>query len=170
VRLILLGGYDAPLCKELLKKHNVSVIVSAVQRRPMRRSEPYEMPYTLPARLAEAGIPFCISCNDRSSTWNTRNLPIHAAMASAWGLDRNEALRSVTLYPAQILGVDDRVGSLEVGKDATLFVADGDALEISTRVSHAWIQGRPVDLNNRHKRLYEKYRQKYEQLGTVIIP
>ena len=76
----------------------------------------------------------------------------------------------MTLAPAKIMGVDDLVGSLEVGKHATLFVADGDALEFNTNVSDAWIQGRPVDLSNRHKRLYDKYRQKYEQLDAEDGP
>ena len=85
-------------------------------------------------------------------------------MAVAYGLAQAEALKSVTLYPAQILGVDDRVGSLEVGKHATLFVSNGDALEISSNVLAAWVQGRPVDLSNRQTRLYEKYQRKYQEL------
>lgn len=164
-KLIILGGYDAPLCAELLNKHQVPVIVSAVQRRPLRRSDHYDAAYTLPKRLSEAGVQFCISSTDRSSTWNTRILPFQAAVAAGHGLEPAEALKAITLYPAQIMGVDDLVGSLEVGKHATLFVADGDALEISTQVSHAWIQGREVDLSNKHKRLFEKYSQKYEELA-----
>lgn len=82
----------------------------------------------------------------------------------AYGLPYEEAVKAVTLYPAQILGVADRVGSLESGKDATLFVANGDPLETDTQVELAWIQGRKVDLNNRHKQLYHKYSEKYRQL------
>ncbi len=166
-RLIILGGYDAPLCAELLKKHSVPVIVSAVHRAPLRRSDEYDAAYSLPRRLHELGIEFCISCTDRSETWNTRNLPHEAAMAAAYGLSRDEALRSVTLYPARILGVADRVGSLEVGKDATLFVAAGDALEITTSVTEAWVRGRRIDLSSRHTRLYDKYRRKYEERETT---
>jgi imidazolonepropionase-like amidohydrolase len=164
VRVIILGGYDAPLCAELLKKHEVPVIVSAVHRRPLRRDDEWDAAYTLPRRLHELGIPFCISCTDRSETWNTRNLPHQAAMAAGYGLPRDVALRSVTLFPAQILGVADRVGSLEPGKDATLFVADGDALEITTTVTDAWVAGKRIDLSNRHTRLYERYRDKYSEL------
>ena len=85
-------------------------------------------------------------------------------MAVAFGLPPDEALKAITLYPAQILGVADRVGSLEIGKDATLIVTDGDPLETATQVEAAFIQGRPVDLDNRHKRLYRKYREKYRRL------
>ena len=92
-----------------------------------------------------------------------RNLPYHAATAVAYGLDTDEALKAITLYPAQILGVAERVGSLEASKDATLFVASGDILETATQVEAAWIQGRKIELNDRHKRLYNKYQQKYER-------
>jgi imidazolonepropionase-like amidohydrolase len=83
----------------------------------------------------------------------------------AYGLDADEALKSITLYPAQILGVADRIGSLEPGKDATLIVTSGDPLEISTQVTAAYIQGRQVDLNDRQKRLWEKYKEKYRRMG-----
>ncbi len=165
-KLIILGGYDATACGGLLKKYDVPVIVPAVQRRPLRRHSPVNEAWQKPMRLHTDEIAFCISSTARSGTWNTRILPDQAGMAAAHGLPKDEALKAITLYPAQILGVDDRVGSLETGKHATLFVADGDVLEITTRVSDAWIQGRRVDLTNRHQRLYEKYRQKYEQLGN----
>ncbi len=169
-RLIILGGFDAPRCSELLRQHKVPVIVSAVQRAPMRRNADFDSAYTLPRDLSELAIPFCISSTDRSSTWNTRILPDQAGMAVAYGLAHAEALKAVTLYPAQILGVDDRVGSLEAGKHATLFVSDGDALEISSHVIAAWIQGRPVDLTNRQTRLYEKYKRKYSELDADRMP
>jgi imidazolonepropionase-like amidohydrolase len=91
-------------------------------------------------------------------------LPYHAATAVAYGLPHDVGLAAITLAPAQILGVAHRVGSLEAGKDATLFVADGDPLETPTQVTAAWIQGRRVDLNNRHERLYRKYEEKYKRL------
>lgn len=164
LKLIILGGYDAPLCAELLKKHNVPVIVSAVYRVPLRANDPYDHAYTLPKRLADAGIKFCISGTDRSESWNVRTLPFHAGTAVAFGLSESEAIRSVTLSPAEILGVADRVGSVEVGKDATLIVTDGTPLNAKTQILSAYIQGRHVDLSNRHTRLYEKYQQKYQQL------
>jgi imidazolonepropionase-like amidohydrolase len=164
LKLIIQGGYDAPLCADLLKKHNVPVIVSAVYRLPARRDDAYDAPYTLPARLYEAEIPFCISGTESSRVWNTRNLPYHAATAAAYGLPREEALKAVTLSPAQILGVADRVGSLEAGKDATLIVTSGDPLDTASRVISAYIQGRELDLTDRHKQLYRKYREKYRRL------
>jgi imidazolonepropionase-like amidohydrolase len=97
-----------------------------------------------------------------SAGYNVRNLPYCAATAAAYGLPADEALKAITLYPAQILGVADRVGSLEVGKEATLFITDGDPLETSTQVIAAYIAGKPVDLEDRHKRLYDKYRVRTE--------
>jgi len=161
VGLILYGGYDAPHCAALLKKHGVPVIVSTTHRLPRRRSDPYDAAYTLPERLRALGIEFSIAAG---STSNARNLPYEAAMAAGYGLAREEALKAITLYPARILGVDDRVGSLEVGKDATLIITDGDPLETPTHVEAAFIQGRRVDLDNRHKRLWRKYQEKYRRL------
>jgi imidazolonepropionase-like amidohydrolase len=163
LRLIIQGGYDAELAATLLKKHSVPVILSGTYRLPLRDGDDYDAPFTLPERLRRAGVAYCIAGGGRHATENTRNLPYHAANAVAYGLARDEALRAITLYPAQILGVADRVGSLEKGKDATLFVSSGDILETETQVERAWIQGRAVDLNDRHKRLWHKYQQKYKQ-------
>jgi imidazolonepropionase-like amidohydrolase len=165
LKLILAGGYDAPLCADLLKKHDIPVIVAGVYRLPRRRGDAYDAAYALPAELHKLGIRYCISSQDRHGASGMRNLPYHAAAAVAYGLPADEALKSITLYPAQILGVADRVGTLEVGKDATLFVATGDPLATPTHVEAAWIQGRKVDLNSRHKRLYHKYEEKYKQLA-----
>lgn len=164
ISIVIFGGYDAPYCAALLKKHDIPVIVSAVYRLPRRRSDVFDAAYTLPTRLNREGIKFSISGSDRSETWNVRILPDHAATAIAYGLPRDVALRSITLSPAEILGVSDQVGSISNGKDATLFVADGDIFEISTGVSQAFVQGRKVDLRSKHTRLYEKYKQKYKQL------
>jgi imidazolonepropionase-like amidohydrolase len=164
VKIIVLGGYDAVQCAELLKQYNVPVIIDAVHKDPRRDHEDYDASYTLPARLLKSGVRFCISGSGRSETWNTRNLAYQAATAAAYGLPYEEALKSVTVYPAEILGIADRVGTLEKGKDATLFVSDGDPLETHTQISAAWIQGRRVQLSNRHTRLFEKYQEKYRQL------
>ena len=163
LKMILYGGYDAEHCAALLKKHNIPVIVAGVQRLPMRRAEEYDAPYTLPERLRKAGLKFCISVSGRFGASNVRNLPYNAGMAVAFGLPHDEALKSITLYPAEILGVADRVGSLDAGKDATLIVTDGDPLETATQVEAAFIQGRAVDLNDRHKRLWKKYEEKYRR-------
>ena len=164
VKLIILGGYDAEVCADLLKKHDVPVIISAVYRLPQRSDDDYDASFTLPARLQKAGVKFCISGTDRSETWNARILPYHAGTAVAYGLDVDEAIRAITLYPAQILGVAKRVGSLETGKDATLIVTDGSPLETFTKVEHAFIQGRKIDLSSRHERLFKRYEQRQKQL------
>lgn len=163
VRLIVRGGYDAAECAELLKKHDVPVILSGTYRLPLRNSDNYDAPFTLPDRLRQAGVRFCISSTGRFGASGVRNLPYHAAMAVAFGLPPDDALKAITLYPAQILGVADRVGSLETGKDATLIVTTGDPLETSTQVESAFVQGRLVDLNDRHKRLWKKYEEKYKR-------
>ena len=165
VRPIIHGGYDALLCSELLKKHDIPVIVSEVYRLPRRRWEPYDTPFTLPARLHAAGIRFCISGGGRFGASMLRNLPYHAAMAVAFGLPEEVALAAITLSPAEILGVADRVGSLAAGKDATLIITNGDPLETATQVEAAFVQGRMVDLDDRHKRLWKKYQEKYRRLG-----
>jgi len=170
VKLIILGGYDAELAAPLLKKHDVPVIIAGVHRLPRRRHDDYDAPFTLAARLKKAGVRFCISGSERFGASNIRNLPHHAATATGHGLSRDEALRAITLYPAQILGVSERVGSLEKGKDATLLIADGDILETTTKVEMAFIAGRQVDLDNRHRRLYRKYREKYRRQAEGDSP
>ena len=165
LKLVIAGGYDAPQCSALLKKYDVPVIVGGIYRLPRRRSDSYDASYAVPADLHKAGVRFCISARGRFGASHVRNVPYHAATAIGFGLPADEALKAITLYPAQILGVADRVGSLEVGKDATLFVSDGDPLDTPTQISAAWIAGRKVDLDDRHKRLYEKYQEKYKQLA-----
>ncbi len=167
LKIILLAGQDSRLAIDLLKEHDIPVIYEGTLATPSRRWEPYDTPFTAPLKLYEAGVKFCISGSGNSfEAPHERNLPYHAAMAAAYGLPREEALKSVTLYPAQILGIDDKVGSIEVGKDATLIVTDGDPLEIMTQVEHEYIQGRKVDLNSRHTQLYEKYKTKYQQIES----
>ena len=163
LRLIIYGGNDAVQCAELLKAEDVPVIVRGVYRVPLRRSEPYDHAYTLPERLRKARVRFCIAGSARFDASNIRNLPYHAAMAIAFGLPEEEALRSITLSPAQIFGVDDLVGSLEVGKHATLIIADGNIFDTATNVTHAFVQGRTVSLNDRQKRLYRKYKARQNQ-------
>ncbi|MEW4453588.1 amidohydrolase family protein [Bremerella sp. JC817] len=163
VKLVIFGGYDAPKCAPLLKDYDVPVIVSSIHRQPMRKDDAYDAAYTLPKRLKDAGILFAISGYDRSEAWNVRNLPYHAATAAAFGLTSDEAIEAITLSPAKILGVADRVGSLEVGKDATLILCNGNPLEAPTEIESAWVFGKPVDLNDKQQMLRDKYEQKYEQ-------
>jgi imidazolonepropionase-like amidohydrolase len=163
LKLIIAGGYDAPRCADLLKKHDIPVIVGGTYRLPRRRGDGYDTAYAVPAELHKAGIRFCISGRGRFGASQVRNLPYHAAAAVGFGLPADEALKAITIYPSRILGVADRVGSLEKGKDATLFVSDGDPLETPTQILHVWVAGRKVDLNDRHKTLFRKYEEKYRQ-------
>jgi imidazolonepropionase-like amidohydrolase len=168
LKMVLLDGYDSWRVSGLLKEKNIPVIIANIYRLPERRWEGYDMPFTLPLKLYKAGVKFCIAGSGESSDApDERNLPYQAATAAAYGLPKEEALKSITLYPAQILGVDDQVGSLEVGKDATLIVTDGDPLEIETQVEMEFIQGREIDLTSRHTQLYEKYLEKYRQMGII---
>ena len=168
LKLVIYGGYDAPLVAELLKAHDVPVIVSAILRTPRRRGDPYDAAFTVPARLAAAGVRFAIA--NGGGAWSERNLPYQAATAQAFGLTADQALEAITLSPARILGVDDRVGALAAGLDATLIVTDGDVLEESSHVLNAYIEGRAVDLTDRQKTLNEKYREKYRRLGAPAAP
>ena len=159
LRPIIVGGRDAPLCSELLKKHDVGVIVLGTHTFPKRDDSPYNAPFSLPARLQSAGIRWCLASGQDAA--HERTLPNIAATAVAHGLDHDRAVEAITLSAAQILGISDRVGSLEPGKSATLFISDGDVLEIASNPTMAWIDGRAVDLTNKQSRLYEKYRKKY---------
>ena len=154
-KIILLTGPDAQYLAERLAEENVPVILNSVHNLPPRRWEPYDMPFVAAAKLHEAGVKFAIAGNGGS---NVRNIPFEAATAAAYGLPKDAALRSVTLSPAEIFGVAERVGSLEAGKDASFLLTDGDPLEIRTRIERVWIGGVEVDLaDNPQYRLYEKY-------------
>lgn len=162
LRPVIVGGRDAPLCADLLKARDVPVIVSGTHTFPKRDDSPYDHAFTLPVRLHAAGIRFAIATND--DTAHERNLPYNAAIAVAHGLHPDAALHAVTLAPATIFGLDDRLGSLEVGKAATLILTTGHPLEVTTRVERAFIDGRAIDLSNKHSALADKYREKYRQL------
>jgi imidazolonepropionase-like amidohydrolase len=163
VKLVIVGGRDAWRVSEQLKAKDIPVIVRPILTPPARRFDDYDVQYTLPAKLKAAGIRFCIGGDGSAS--NSRTVPHHAATAVAYGLPKEDGLKSITLYAAQILGIADRVGSLEPGKDATLIITNGDPLELSTSVEQAFIQGKKIDLRDKHKRLYEKYQEKYKQLS-----
>jgi imidazolonepropionase-like amidohydrolase len=167
VRLVIFGGYDAPLCADLLKAHDVAVIVNGIHRLPLRPDAPYDEPFTVPERLRKAGVRYCITLAHRFGGSDVRNLPYHAATAAAYGLPPDEALKAITLYPAQILGVADRVGALAAGRDATLIVTDGDILETATHVELAFVQGRQVDLTSKHTGLWQKYQEKYRRQAST---
>jgi len=167
LRPVIVGGRDAPACAELLRRHDVPVIVGGVigdAAYPKRADLPYDDAYTLPARLRAAGVRWCLALGDDSA--HTRSLPGCAGLAVAYGLDHDNALRGITLSTAEILGVDNRLGSLDPGKNATLILADGDILEATTTVTRAFVSGRDIDLSNKQTKLAEKYREKYRQIDS----
>jgi imidazolonepropionase-like amidohydrolase len=156
--VVLVGGYDADRVADELKARDIAVICEPTLQVPRRRWESYDAAYTLPARLAAAGLRWCLSDGGAGFTaMNARNLPYHASMAAAFGLSRDEALKGVTLYPAQIFGVADKIGSIEPGKIADLSITNGDLLDESTVVEQVYIAGKPISMENRQTRLFHKY-------------
>ncbi len=165
LRPVIVGGTEAHDAIPILKKHDVPVVIGGTHRMPGRAHDAYDAAYTLPAKLHEAGVRFCIASGEETA--HERSLPYAAATAAAYGLPREAALAAVTSSAAEILGIADRYGSLDTGKSATLIVTTGDPLEISTDTVLAFIDGRTIDLGSRHKRLYEKYLEKYRQLEIL---
>jgi len=153
---IILGGDDAWKVTSLLKEKNVPVILTGIFQLPNREDDPYDLLYENASKLQQAGVRFCISSGDAGA--EARNLPLYAGMASAFGLSKTDALKAVTLYPAQIMNVADRLGSIEVGKMANLVVTDGDLLEIRTRIRYLFIDGRQVPLTSRHTELNDAFK------------
>ncbi len=163
---VIVGGRDAARCTNLLKKHDVGVIITGVHRLPSREDSYYDEPFTLPTTLEEAGVRWALGASS-TGYGNDRNLPYHAATAVAYGLDHDAALRSITLSAAELLGAGDSLGSLEPGKAATLIVTTGDPMEITTQVTDAFIDGRRIELESKQTKLADKYREKYRQLGYI---
>ena len=161
LRIAIVTRHDAVYARDILKAKDIPVILTGTLASPSRRDESYDDVYATPATLHNAGVRFCIAGDGTAS--NLRWLPHHAITAAAFGLAPEEALKAVTLDAARIAGIADRVGSLEVGKDATLLISTGDILEYSTNVEQVFIQGRKADMRDKHKQMYEKYEQKYKQ-------
>ena len=159
IKMVLVGGTDLHLVTDLLKQQNIPVVLMETHRLPSREDEDIDLPFRLPSILEKAGIPYAIGVKD---FWQVRNLPFQAGQAAGHGLTKEQALRSVTLSPAKILGIDSTVGSLETGKDATLLITSGDLLDMKTSVvEQAFIRGKQIDLDNVQKQLNEKYNKKY---------
>jgi imidazolonepropionase-like amidohydrolase len=158
LKAIILGGNDAWKVASLLKDKNIPVILTGILSLPSREDDAYDALYENPAKLQQAGVRFCISTGDAGP--EVRNLAQYAGMAAAFGLSKADAVKSVTLYPAQILNVADRLGSIEVGKMANLVVTDGDLLEIRTRIKYLLIDGRPVVLTSRHTELNDAFKNR----------
>ncbi|RMH25260.1 MAG: imidazolonepropionase [Planctomycetota bacterium] len=168
LRPILVGGADALLAADLLKSNDIPVILTGTHRLPGRRDAPVEETYTLPIELDAAGVQWCLSTGGGSfGAANERNLPLHAAACVAYGMTPERALRAITLDAARMLGVGDRLGSIERGKAATLVIADAAPLDYTMRAEAAFIDGRRIDLTNKQTELRDKYRDKYRQLGLI---
>lgn len=170
---VLADAAEAWKCVDTLKEHGVHVILGPSMQLPGDDNDPYDAPYSNAARLHEAGVPFAIKAVDSGpgSATSGRNLPYQAAMAASYGLPVDEALKAVTLYPAQILGVGDELGSITVGKQANLVITDGNPLQPATRVKWLFIAGRPVAPESKHTRLYAQYRERLKEVrqGKVML-
>ena len=154
VNIVISGGTEANMVAPLLKEKNIPVILGNILSLPGSEDAFHAATYQLAGELAQAGVKVAFSTADSAYV---RNVPYHAAMSVAWGMNRDEALKALTINAAEILGVSDRLGSLEPGKDANLFVSKGDPLEIRTSITHVFISGKDVGLDNKHERLYRKY-------------
>jgi imidazolonepropionase-like amidohydrolase len=159
---VLVGGYDAPLAAKRLQEMAVPVILQRVHELPGRADDPVDHAYTLPFRLYTEGVPFCISNMGRMPVMGNRNIPFMAGSAVGHGLPYDIAVQAITLNAAQIMGIADRYGSLEVGKSATFVISDGDLLDATTqKVTGVWMDGRPLSMENWQEDLYHRYLNKF---------
>ena len=155
---IILGGNEAYKAADLLKQKNVPVILTGIWSLPPRDDDYYDILFANAGKLHQAGVKFCVASGDNGA--NVRDLPYQAGMTAAFGLPREEALKAVTLYPAQILGVADRMGTIETGKIGNIVVADGDILQPTTKILHLFVNGRKIPLTSRHTELYEQFKDR----------
>ena len=161
-RMAIVGGYDAYLVADLLRENDVAVMLQSVHSLPRFADDDVDLPFKLPKLLMDEGLTVALQVDKRMTEMNSRNLPFYAGTARAYGLTEEQAIQALTRNPARILGIDDQVGTLERGKTATLFLSEGDALDMRTNSpTHAWIEGREIDLDNRQRQLYRKFQTKY---------
>ena len=153
-KIIIAGGRDAWRMADLLATNHIPVIYEYAQSQPARDTDSYDTQFKAPEVLHAAGVTVVFSIGGATLV---KNMPYAAAQAVAFGLPEDEAIKGLTLYPAQIAGVASTLGSIEPGKEATLIAVDGNLLDLRTNVKHMWIAGKPVSLESRHTRLYEKY-------------
>lgn len=157
IKMILSGATEAYKVADQLRAKGIPVIVGPVLRMPVKEDDPYDAAFANAGILHKAGVKIAFQTLDSA---HVRDLPYHAAMAAAFGLPKEEALKAVTIYPAEIFGVADRIGSIEQGKIANIIVTTGDPLEIRTEVKYLFINGRQISLTSRHTELYEKYKSR----------
>jgi imidazolonepropionase-like amidohydrolase len=160
-KLVIVGGTEAYQIADLLAENNVPVILDRQHALPSMEDDDVDQPYKTPAALQKAGVLFCL--NDTHDQSRFRNLAFNAGTAATYGLTKEQALSAVTLNPAKILGIEDKTGTIETGKDANLLIVNGDLLDMkSSVIGQAFIQGRNVSLDNKGKQLYERYKHKYQ--------
>ena len=158
IKAIIMGGQEAWKAANELNQNNISVIYTNIYNLPVRDDDAYDYLFEAPAKMQKAGVKFCISTGNDGS--EARDLPYHAGLAGAFGLPKDEALKAVTIYPAQILGVADRLGSIETGKIANIVVTDGDILEPRTNIKYLFINGRMLPLTSRHTELFDSFKDR----------
>ena len=162
--IVLVGGDDAYLITSFLKEHDIPIIVSRPHRLPSTEDEDVKLPFKMAKILFDAGLTITIDVSGRMERMNTRNLPFYAGSFAAYGVNKEKAVEMITLSAAKILGVDERLGSLTIGKDATLFIAKGDPLDMRTnQLSHAFIQGRALNLETHQTKLWKRYMEKFSR-------
>jgi imidazolonepropionase-like amidohydrolase len=160
MKAVIVGGTESYLVTDFLRDQQVPVILVETQTLPERTEDDVYLPYKLPKLLQDGGVLYALT---GTGYWRQRNLPFEAGTAVAYGLTKEQALSMISLNSAKILGIDKTTGSLEKGKDATLFISDGDALDmLGNKVEAAFILGRSINLDNLHKQLYKRYSEKYE--------
>ena len=158
--VVIVGGSESWQIADLLKQNNVAVILSQMHALPTLADDDVDQPYKSATALQKAGVLYSI--NDDDGQHRGRNLPFNAGTAAAYGITKEQALMAITLSAAKILGIADRTGSIEVGKDANIVISEGDILDMrSSIITNAIIQGRAVNLDDKHKQLYERYKVKY---------
>lgn len=161
--IVVVKGREAHKVATLLKANNIPVILERSHRLPSSEDEDYDLPYRSAKLLVDAGILVGLGMEGSMERMNTRNLPFYAGTYGAFGLGKEEAVKLITLNNAKILGIDDKVGTLEVGKDATLFISKGDALDMNGNIlSEAFIQGRKISLETHQTKLWKRYSNKYK--------
>jgi imidazolonepropionase-like amidohydrolase len=165
VKGIIIGGQEAWKAADELKKNDIAVVYTNIYSLPVREDDAYDSLYEAPSKMQQVGLRFCISTGDFGG--EVRDLPYHAGLASSFGLSKDDALKSVTLYPAQILGVSDRLGSIDVGKMANVVVTDGDMLDPRTNVKYLFIEGRLLPLTSRHTELFDSFK---DRKSSEILP
>ncbi|MEL6864942.1 MAG: amidohydrolase family protein [Bacteroidota bacterium] len=161
IKCVIVGGRDSWMISDFLREHQVPVVINEVHSLPRRVDDDIDQPFKTAATLQEAGVLFAFSMN---GAWQQRNLPFQAGQAVAFGLDYEAAISGLSLNAAKILGIDQTVGSIEEGKDATFILVKGDVLDMRTCiVAQAFIRGKAIDLDNKQKALYRKFKAKYDQ-------